>query len=115
MASASRSSRFPGALEPFAPVQAPRPQSITDRGQSGRKCDKSSKPASKKDVVIALLRRERGASVSEVAEATRWRPHSVTALLDGTVKTKRDLQLVSEKAEDQERRYHVAAIRSAAY
>lgn len=40
-------------------------------------------PSSKKDQVIALLRRNGGATLSEITEATGWLPHSARAVLTG--------------------------------
>lgn len=37
----------------------------------------------KQDTVIALLRREEGATLAEMIEATGWLPHSTRAVLTG--------------------------------
>ena len=37
----------------------------------------------KTDKVLALLRRDGGASISEISEATKWLPHTVRAMLTG--------------------------------
>jgi hypothetical protein len=52
----------------------------------------NAKPASKKDTVIALLRRTDGASAQEILEATGWQRHSVRgflSILGKTVKIER--------------------------
>jgi hypothetical protein len=41
------------------------------------------KPHSKKDRVIALLRREGGATLDEMVVATAWLPHTTRAALTG--------------------------------
>lgn len=41
------------------------------------------KPANKTDNLIALLKREGGASLTEITEATGWLPHSARAMLTG--------------------------------
>jgi hypothetical protein len=41
------------------------------------------KPASKKDKAIALLRRDGGASLDEIVEATGWLRHSARAVFTG--------------------------------
>ena len=56
-------------------------------------------------LVFELLRRPRGASVSEIATATDWRASAVRAFLSGS-----DLPLVIEELPDGERRYHIAAL-----
>jgi len=66
---------------------------------------------SKKDAVLRLLRRQNGASVAELAEATSWQNHSVRGFLTATIKKKLGLPLVSTKAEGEERRYHIGALK----
>ena len=41
------------------------------------------KSPSKNDAVIALLKREGGASLAEITEPTGWQPHSARAVLTG--------------------------------
>ena len=67
----------------------------------------------KKDAVLRLLRRQSGASIAEIAEATGWQNHSVRGFLTATVRKKLELPLVSTKESDGERRYHVAALKPA--
>lgn len=43
----------------------------------------SAKSPSKKDKLLALLRRDRGASISEITEMTSWQPHTARAVLTG--------------------------------
>jgi hypothetical protein len=40
-------------------------------------------PGNKKERVLALLRREGGASLSEIVEASGWQAHSARAVLTG--------------------------------
>ena len=68
---------------------------------------------SKKDTVLRLLRRQNGASVAELAEATAWQNHSVRGFLTATVRKKLELPLISTKEIGGERRYHIAALKSA--
>lgn len=70
------------------------------------------KPASKRDQVLALLRRQQGASIAEITELTGWAPHSVRGFMSGALKKRLKIELVSEKNETGERRYHIAALRS---
>ena len=71
----------------------------------------TTKAVSKKDTIIALLRREQSASVPEMIDATGWQQHSVRGFLAGTIKAKLDLPLVSEMTESGERKYHIAALK----
>jgi hypothetical protein len=68
---------------------------------------KSAKHASKKDAVIALLRRRGGAGIDELTAATGWQAHSVRGFLSGTVRGKLGLNLVSERRADGALRYAV--------
>lgn len=66
---------------------------------------------SKQNVVLALLRRQQGASIVEIMEATGWQPHSVRGFMSGALKRRLKIDVVSEKdAETGERRYYVAAL-----
>jgi hypothetical protein len=65
------------------------------------------KSPSKLDQLEGLLRRENGASIAEMVEATGWQQHSVRGAMAGALK-KRGLTITSEKI-DGTRRYHVEA------
>ena len=67
---------------------------------------KTTKPRSNKQNLLRLLRRERGASVSEIVKATGWQPHSTRAALTGLRKA--GYTIDSEKS-DKVRRYRIAA------
>ena len=43
----------------------------------------AAKSPSKNDTVIALLKRDGGASLAEITTATSWQPHSARAVLTG--------------------------------
>lgn len=72
----------------------------------------SEKPVSKQDQVLALLRREQGASIAEICTATGWQSHSARGFLSGALKKRLKIDVISEKDEAGERRYHVAAVRT---
>ena len=63
---------------------------------------------SKQAQVIALLQRPQGTSIAEIMALTGWQAHSIRGLFAGTLK-KRGIVVSSEKAEDSERVYRVAA------
>ena len=65
------------------------------------------KRASKRDAVIAMLRRPAGATVDEVASATGWQRHTVRGLFSGTLKKKLGLTLASA-TEERGRVYRIA-------
>lgn len=65
-------------------------------------------PQTKIATLIAMLRREGGASIDEMAEATEWKVHSVRGALSGILKKKLGLEVTSEKVEDRGRVYRTA-------
>jgi hypothetical protein len=65
-------------------------------------------PQTKLATLIAMLRREGGASIDEMAEATEWKVHSVRGALSGILKKKLGLEVTSEKVEGRGRVYRAA-------
>ena len=53
----------------------------------------------KADIVIGLLARPAGATITQMCEATGWQQHSVRGFLAGTVKKKAGATLGSDKTE----------------
>jgi len=51
--------------------------------------------ATKKDTILALLRREEGATLAELTNATGWQAHSVRGFISGTVR--KNLRLAVER------------------
>ena len=49
--------------------------------------------------LVAMLRRAKGATIAEAAEATGWRPHTVRGALAGALKKRLGLIVASEKVE----------------
>ena len=70
------------------------------------------KPVSKQDQVLALLRRQDGASIAEICAATAWQAHSARGFLSGALKKRLRIDVISEKNQAGERRYFVAPIKS---
>lgn len=81
----------PSVLEPGAKAQAAPPKRSAAR------------PESKTGKVIALLRRENGATLEELVALTGWQPHTARAALTGL---KKGYSVASEKT-DGVRRYRV--------
>jgi hypothetical protein len=69
------------------------------------------KSSTKQNIVLTLLRRQNGASITEIVEATDWQPHSVRGFMSGALKRRLGIDVVSDKV-DGERRYFVAALKS---
>lgn len=66
--------------------------------------DKTEQPAAearstKIHTVIDLLRRDGGADVSVISEATGWQAHSVRGAIAGHIKKKLGLTVLTEKVE----------------
>ena len=64
----------------------------------------------KQATVLAMLRRQSGASIAEIVDATGWQPHSVRGFLTAAVKKRLGISVISEKGEDGVRRYYVAPL-----
>jgi hypothetical protein len=64
--------------------------------------------ASKKERLIALLRRPRGASVPELMSESGWRAHSIRGFLAGTVRKKLRMALATS-VEDNVRTYRIVS------
>lgn len=78
-----------------------------DRAEPQPSSGKDLRPGTTGATVLALLRRETGASVPEMMEASGWQAHSVRGFMSGTVKKKLGLEVMSARDEGGERRYRV--------
>lgn len=67
-----------------------------------------SRPDSKADRVLRLLRRPEGCDITGLIEATQWQAHSVRGFLSGTVRKKQGLIVHSQKI-DGRRVYRIDA------
>jgi hypothetical protein len=63
------------------------------------------RPGTKLSLLIAMLRRDGGATIPEIVEATGWQQHSVRGAISGTVKKKHGLTVTSETVEGRGRVY----------
>ncbi|WP_090328865.1 DUF3489 domain-containing protein [Nitratireductor aquibiodomus] len=63
--------------------------------------------STKANVILKKLRMTRGATVTQMMEATDWQSHSVRGFLSAVVRKKLDLNLVSEVGRDGQRRYRI--------
>jgi hypothetical protein len=66
------------------------------------------RPGSKTAAVLALLRRAKGATLTEIMQATSWQAHSVRGFISGTLGKKMGLTVTSTKRADGARVYSIA-------
>ncbi len=66
----------------------------------------STKGETKTEMILKLLRRKGGTSLSELQERTGWQAHSVRGFLSGTLK-KKNLSVTSAVTEKGIRRYRI--------
>ncbi len=59
---------------------------------------KPTKPT-RAETLIALMRKEGGATAKALAEAVGWQLHSVRGFISGTLKKRTDLEVVAARAE----------------
>lgn len=63
---------------------------------------------SKRDLLLKLLRSNKGATLVQMQKVTGWQPHSVRGFLSGPVKKGLGLTVKSEVGSDGARRYSVS-------
>jgi hypothetical protein len=59
----------------------------------------STKPSTKQDQLLTLLRRPQGTTIEHAAKTLYWQPHSVRGVISGVLKKRLGLPVTSEKKE----------------
>ena len=59
-------------------------------------------------MLLELLQRKGGATITEVVKVTGWQPHSVRGAISGVLKKKLGLAVASDKVEGRGRVYRIA-------
>ena len=75
--------------------------------RASRTAAPGSRDGSKQAQLIAMLRRAKGATVDEIAEALSWQRHTVRGAIAGALKKKLGLEITSEKDERRGRVYRL--------
>ena len=78
------------------------------KSRASRTAATRSRDGSKQAQLIAMLRRTKGATVDEIAEALSWQPHTVRGAIAGALKKKLGLDVTSEKDDTRGRIYRIA-------
>ena len=103
----------PGALPPTITLDDPELEADVTRAEASWQTPSQHKPVrtradSKQALVIGLLNRPEGATIAQIMEATGWQQHTVRGCMAGALKKKLGLNIVSEKADGQQRTYRIA-------
>jgi hypothetical protein len=69
---------------------------------------KRTRDNSKQALVIAMLKRPEGATISQICKATGWQQHTVRGTFAGAFKKKLGLTIISDKVEGAGRVYRIA-------
>jgi hypothetical protein len=65
------------------------------------------KRATKQSMLIDMLKRDEGASISQIVEATGWQPHTVRGAISGALKKKLGFTIESTKLDNGDRLYRI--------
>src|SRR5437899_2839866 len=106
--------RIWAAIQNLAPNAGAQPPRVgPKKGRSAQRASKKEKAptardGSKKADVLALLRRQGGATLQDLMTATGWQAHSVRGFISGALGKKMGLTVESAKREDGARVYSIA-------
>jgi hypothetical protein len=78
------------------------------KSRAARAAARRNRDGSKQAQLIAMLRRARGATIDEMAEALSWQAHTMRGAIAGALKKKLGLDVTSEKDEKRGRTYRIA-------
>ena len=87
----------------------PRSKAKKARTPAAAPAKAKSREGTKQAELIGLLKRAKGASIAEMAEALGWQAHTVRGAMAGALKKKLGLTIESEKDEKRGRIYRIIA------
>ena len=73
----------------------------------GPKAPRKVREGTKQAALIDMLRREEGATIGQIVEATGWRSNTIRGAISGALKKKLGLTVTSEKNDGGERAYRI--------
>jgi hypothetical protein len=74
-----------------------------------KRAPRRKREGTKQATLISMLQRKQGATIAQIAEATKWQNHSVRGAISGALKKKLGLTVTSEKIEGGERTYRITS------
>ena len=83
--------------KPATSIRKKTPQLVTE-----------AREGSKKATILELLRRPKGATITEIGKATNWKSHSIRGFISGTLRKAMGLTVESSKNQSGERTYRTA-------
>ena len=93
------------------PTTQQSPTNVNTPKTSTRRSANSGPKHSKKDRCIALLKRPRGATLTEMQKVMGWQIRSLRGFLATSAKKVEGFTLESEKPEGKVRRYHLVSVK----
>ncbi len=81
----------------------------SETGAQSRRKPRGQRQGTKTSAIVGLLRRDTGATLQELMDASSWQAHSIRGFLSGTLKKKQGLPVTSAKDDRGVRRYRILA------
>ena len=94
-------------IEPEEALE-PVPAKTSAPAESAAPKERKPREGTKQQQMIDLLRRPKGATLAEIAEATAWQQHTIRGAMAGALKKKLGLTITSEKDKVRGRVYKIA-------
>ena len=82
-------------------------EAINADPDEGPKAPRKMREGTKQAALIDMLRREEGATIGQIVEATGWRSNTIRGAISGALKKKLGLTVTSEKNDGGERAYRI--------